>query len=73
MADLTFYFDFFFGFLTDLKAVLSDEEVYNEAAMEAFPVYNKFHMICLEMPSRAGDVSCFFENIYFWFYSIWLD
>nr|VDC92638.1 unnamed protein product [Brassica oleracea] len=40
----------------DLKEVLSDEEVYNEAAMEAFPVYNKSHMICLEMPSRAGDV-----------------
>ncbi|KAL9827713.1 putative F-actin-capping protein subunit alpha [Arabidopsis thaliana] len=40
----------------DLKAVLSDEEVYNEAAMEAFPVYNKTHMICLEMPSGAGDV-----------------
>ncbi|CAN6818147.1 unnamed protein product [Brassica oleracea] len=37
----------------DLKEVLSDEEVYNEAAMEAFPVYNKSHMICLEMPSRA--------------------
>ncbi|WZY74276.1 hypothetical protein YC2023_006516 [Brassica napus] len=41
----------------DLKAVLSDEEVYNEAAMEAFPVYNKSHMICLEMPNRAGDVN----------------
>ncbi|CAN7075712.1 unnamed protein product [Brassica oleracea var. botrytis] len=40
----------------DLKAVLRDEEVYNEAAMEAFPVYNKSHMICLEMPNRAGDV-----------------
>lgn len=43
--------------MADLKEVLSDEEVYNEAAMEAFPVYNKSHMICLEMPSRAGDVS----------------
>ncbi|KAL0858048.1 hypothetical protein Bca101_063202 [Brassica carinata] len=41
----------------DLKAVLDDEEVYNEAAMEAFPVYNKSHMIFLEMPNRAGDVS----------------
>ncbi|KAG2311677.1 hypothetical protein Bca52824_023234 [Brassica carinata] len=39
-----------------LKAVLSNEEVYNEAAMEVFPVYNKSHMICLKMPSRAGDV-----------------
>lgn len=44
-------------FLADLKAVLDDEEVYNEAAMEAFPVYNKSHMIFLEMPNRAGDVS----------------
>ena len=52
-------FDIFISifFLADLKEVLSDEEVYYEAAMEAFPVYNKSHMICLEMPSRAGDVS----------------
>ncbi|CAN8269651.1 unnamed protein product [Cochlearia groenlandica] len=47
----------------DLKAVLSDDEVYNEAAMEAYPVYNKSHMICLEMPNGAGDVivSCYSE------------
>ncbi|XP_010546722.1 PREDICTED: F-actin-capping protein subunit alpha [Tarenaya hassleriana] len=40
----------------DLKAALNDEDVYSEATREAFPVYNKSHMICLEMPGRAGDV-----------------
>lgn len=40
----------------DLKSVLNDVDVYNEAAMEAFPIYNKSHMICLEMPCGAGDV-----------------
>lgn len=37
--------------------MLSDEDVYNEAASEAFPLYNKSHMICLEMPGTTGDVS----------------
>ncbi|EOY11507.1 F-actin capping protein alpha, putative isoform 4 [Theobroma cacao] len=40
----------------DLKSVLNDDDVYNEAVSEAFPVYNKSHMICLEMPGRFGDV-----------------
>ncbi|KAJ4719446.1 F-actin-capping protein subunit alpha [Melia azedarach] len=40
----------------DLKAVLNDDEVYDEAASESFPVYNKSHMICLQMPARSGDV-----------------
>ncbi|KAK9292534.1 hypothetical protein L1049_020508 [Liquidambar formosana] len=40
----------------DVKAVLNDEHVYNMAVSEAFPVYNKSHMICLEMPGRVGDV-----------------
>ncbi|RVW83133.1 F-actin-capping protein subunit alpha [Vitis vinifera] len=40
----------------DLRSVLSDEDVYNEAASEAFPLYNKSHMICLEMPGTTGDV-----------------
>ncbi|GLT90226.1 hypothetical protein SLE2022_081700 [Rubroshorea leprosula] len=40
----------------DLKKVLNDDDVYNEAASEAFPIYNKTHMIRLEMPCRAGDV-----------------
>nr|KJB45290.1 hypothetical protein B456_007G300100 [Gossypium raimondii] len=40
----------------DLKSVLNNDDVYDEAASEAFPVYNKSHMICLEMPGRFGDV-----------------
>ncbi|PKI74031.1 hypothetical protein CRG98_005509 [Punica granatum] len=40
----------------DVRSVLDDDRVYNEAAAEAFPVYNKSHMICLEMPGRTGDV-----------------
>lgn len=40
----------------DLNKVLNDDDVYNEAASEAFPVYNKAHMIILEMPCRTGDV-----------------
>lgn len=40
----------------DLKSVLNDERVYNEAAQEAFPLYNKSHLISLELPDRSGDV-----------------
>lgn len=40
----------------DLKSVLNDDTVYNEAAQEAFPLYNKSHMICLEFPDRSGDL-----------------
>uniref|UniRef100_A0A7N0TFV2 F-actin-capping protein subunit alpha n=1 Tax=Kalanchoe fedtschenkoi TaxID=63787 RepID=A0A7N0TFV2_KALFE len=40
----------------DVKVVINDDEVYDEAAAEAFPVFNKTHMICLEMPRRSGDV-----------------
>lgn len=40
----------------DLKKVLNDDDVYNEAVSEALPVYNKAHMIILEMPCRTGDV-----------------
>lgn len=50
-------FYFLLSFFADLKSVLNDVDVYNEAAMEAFPIYNKSHMICLEMPCGAGDVS----------------
>lgn len=44
---------------TDIKAVLKDETVYNEAAADAFPSYNKSHMICLQLPNRSGDVMFF--------------
>ncbi|XP_065852754.1 F-actin-capping protein subunit alpha [Euphorbia lathyris] len=40
----------------DLRSVLDDECVYNEAAQETFPLYNKSHMICLELPDRSGEV-----------------
>uniref|UniRef100_A0A6N2LEI5 F-actin-capping protein subunit alpha n=1 Tax=Salix viminalis TaxID=40686 RepID=A0A6N2LEI5_SALVM len=40
----------------DLRSVLNDEKVYNEAASEAFPLYNKSHLIFLELPNRSGDV-----------------
>lgn len=40
----------------DLKTILKDDNLYNLAAMESFPQYNKSHMICLDMPNRSGDV-----------------
>uniref|UniRef100_A0A2P2KK21 F-actin-capping protein subunit alpha n=1 Tax=Rhizophora mucronata TaxID=61149 RepID=A0A2P2KK21_RHIMU len=40
----------------DLRSVLNDDKVYEEAALEAFPLYNKSHLICLELPYRSGDV-----------------
>ncbi|CAI0551162.1 unnamed protein product [Linum tenue] len=40
----------------DLRSVLNDDKVYDEATSEAFPLYNKFHLICLELPCRSGDV-----------------
>ncbi|TXG65099.1 hypothetical protein EZV62_006374 [Acer yangbiense] len=43
-------------FMNHLKSVLDDDQVYNESVSEAFPVYNKSHVICLPMPHRSGDV-----------------
>ncbi|KNA05839.1 hypothetical protein SOVF_186560 [Spinacia oleracea] len=40
----------------DLKTILKDDNVHNLAALEAFPQYNKSHMICLEFPDRSSDV-----------------
>nr|GMD10768.1 F-actin-capping protein subunit alpha [Ipomoea batatas] len=40
----------------DIRAVLNDENVYTMAAEEAFPLYNKSHLICLQLPDRTGDV-----------------
>lgn len=41
----------------DVKAILEgDEEAYESAASEAFPVHNKSHMICLDLPDRSGEV-----------------
>ena len=46
---------------SDVMKLLNNDELYREAASEAFPQYNKSHMICLEMPGRAGDVSFLYE------------
>ncbi|KAE9598139.1 putative F-actin-capping protein subunit alpha [Lupinus albus] len=40
----------------DVKSILNDDDLYNQAASEAFPVYNKSHFISLPMPDRSGDV-----------------
>ncbi|KAL0375764.1 UNVERIFIED_CONTAM: F-actin-capping protein subunit alpha [Sesamum calycinum] len=40
----------------DIRAVLKNERVYRAAVAEAFPLYNKAHMICLEFPDRSGEV-----------------
>ncbi|KAH6805815.1 Phospholipid/glycerol acyltransferase family protein [Perilla frutescens var. frutescens] len=40
----------------DIRAVLQDERLYTTAAADAFPLYNKAHMICLEFPDRSGEV-----------------
>lgn len=40
-----------------MRSVLGDDGAYDEAASEAFPAYNKAHMICLDMPRRMGEVS----------------
>ncbi|RDY05126.1 F-actin-capping protein subunit alpha [Mucuna pruriens] len=40
----------------DVKSILNNDDLYNEAASEAFPFYNKSHLISLPMPDRSGDV-----------------
>lgn len=40
----------------DVRSVLDDDGAYGEAASEAFPVYNKVQMICLDMPRGMGEV-----------------
>eukprot|EP00262_Sarcandra_glabra_P015741 TRINITY_DN492_c0_g1_i1.p1 TRINITY_DN492_c0_g1~~TRINITY_DN492_c0_g1_i1.p1 ORF type:complete len:307 (-),score=52.74 TRINITY_DN492_c0_g1_i1:45-965(-) len=40
----------------DVRSVLMDEHVYNMAVSEAFPLYNKAHLVFVEMPNRTGDV-----------------
>lgn len=40
----------------DIRTVLQDEGLYRTAADEAFPLYNKSHMICLDFPDRSGEV-----------------
>ncbi|XP_020583809.1 F-actin-capping protein subunit alpha isoform X2 [Phalaenopsis equestris] len=40
----------------DVRLLIEDDRLYNMAAAEAFPLYNKAHLIALEMPDRSGDV-----------------
>ncbi|KAL6896891.1 hypothetical protein ACP4OV_007463 [Aristida adscensionis] len=40
----------------DVRALLGDDAVYEAAAAEAFPEYNKAHLLALELPDRSGDV-----------------
>ncbi|KAI3723157.1 hypothetical protein L2E82_34550 [Cichorium intybus] len=47
----------------DLRSVLSDDNVYRMAASEAFPFYNKTHLISLQFPARSADVCLFY--VYF--------
>ncbi|KAK1370708.1 F-actin-capping protein subunit alpha [Heracleum sosnowskyi] len=40
----------------DVKAILGDDNVYQTAALDAFPLYNKAHLFSLQFPNRSGDV-----------------
>lgn len=40
----------------DVRSVLNDDNAYDAAASEAFPLYNKSHMICLNLPGSTADV-----------------
>ncbi|KAM0922051.1 hypothetical protein ACQ4PT_006316 [Festuca glaucescens] len=40
----------------DVRALLGDEAVYEAAAAEAYPKYNKAHLVSLELPDRSGDI-----------------
>lgn len=46
-----------FCYRSDVRLVLGDDVIYERAAAEAFPAYNKAHLISLEMPDGSGDVS----------------
>lgn len=49
------------GSIADLKIVLDNDRVFDESAAEAFPIFNKSHLICIPMPARSGDVRLFFS------------
>ncbi|PKA58431.1 F-actin-capping protein subunit alpha [Apostasia shenzhenica] len=40
----------------DVRALIADDHLYGTAAAEAFPLFNKAHLVVLEMPNRSGDV-----------------
>lgn len=41
----------------DVKSILNNDDLYKEAASEAFLFYNKSHLISLPMSNRSGDVT----------------
>ncbi|KAF7817921.1 F-actin-capping protein subunit alpha [Senna tora] len=40
----------------DVKSILNDDDLFHEAASDAFSLYNKSHLISLKMPGRSGDL-----------------
>ncbi|MQL90412.1 hypothetical protein Taro_022995 [Colocasia esculenta] len=40
----------------DVRSVLMDDSAYEAAAGAAFPIYNKTHLVSIEMQDRSGDV-----------------
>ncbi|WOL11818.1 F-actin-capping protein subunit alpha [Canna indica] len=40
----------------DVRTIIGNDEIYEMAATEAFPVYNKAHFVALQMPDGSGDV-----------------
>lgn len=40
----------------DVRSILNDDDLYKAAAAEAFPLYNKSHMICLKIPGGTDDL-----------------
>lgn len=44
-------------FSADVKSILNNDDLYKEAASEAFLFYNKSHLISLPMSNRSGDVT----------------
>jgi capping protein (actin filament) muscle Z-line, alpha len=40
-----------------VRALLGNDAVYEAAAAEAFPEYNKARLVSIELPDRSGDVS----------------
>ncbi|KAI5022591.1 hypothetical protein ZWY2020_059321 [Hordeum vulgare] len=43
----------------DVRALLGDDAAYEAAAAEAYPEYNKTHLVSLELPDRSGDMLAF--------------
>ncbi|XP_035816310.1 F-actin-capping protein subunit alpha-like isoform X1 [Zea mays] len=40
----------------DVRALLGNDAVYEAAAAEAFPEYNKARLVSIELPDRSGDI-----------------